>query len=177
MNLQKWNNLLLTTKAFSSDSLWGRYPLFIHSQQIADEIKLYQAKFDQILAQQVLANQQMAASEDALDKKVKADVQAEIDLYTELSKAVSTAYGAKATNLVSTPKSIPKMAEGGIVSSPTIAMIGEAGAEAVVPLNKMGSMSGVTVHVNVYGDVSGDELVNKVEQVLIDRLKFSTATV
>jgi hypothetical protein len=43
---------------------------------------------------------------------------------------------------------IPMLAEGGIVTGPTLAMIGEAGPEAVVPLNKMGAMGGVTVNVN-----------------------------
>jgi hypothetical protein len=45
---------------------------------------------------------------------------------------------------------IPMLAEGGIVNSPTLAMIGEAGPEAVIPLSKMDSMGGnnVTIHVN-----------------------------
>jgi len=41
---------------------------------------------------------------------------------------------------------IPSLAEGGIVNSPTLAMIGEAGPEAVVPLGKSAGM-GVTVNV------------------------------
>lgn len=45
------------------------------------------------------------------------------------------------------PFNIPKLAEGGIVSSPTLAMIGEAGPEAVVPLSKGGGM-GITVNVS-----------------------------
>jgi hypothetical protein len=41
------------------------------------------------------------------------------------------------------------MATGGIVTSPTFALIGEAGPEAVIPLSKMGSMGGgVTINVN-----------------------------
>ena len=44
------------------------------------------------------------------------------------------------------------MAEGGVVSSPTLAMIGEAGPEAVIPLDKMGSMGG-----NVYVTVNGGD--------------------
>jgi hypothetical protein len=41
------------------------------------------------------------------------------------------------------------MATGGIVTSPTMALIGEAGPEAVIPLDKMGSMGGgVTINVN-----------------------------
>lgn len=45
---------------------------------------------------------------------------------------------------------IPMLAEGGIVTSPTLAMIGEAGPEAVIPLDRMGQMGGnnVTIHVN-----------------------------
>lgn len=40
------------------------------------------------------------------------------------------------------------MATGGIVTSPTLAVVGERGPEAVVPLDKMGSMGGVTINVN-----------------------------
>ena len=44
---------------------------------------------------------------------------------------------------------IPKMASGGIVNQPTLAMIGEAGPEAVIPLSKMGQMGGgMTITVN-----------------------------
>ena len=49
---------------------------------------------------------------------------------------------------VSGGAAIPKMAEGGIVTSPTLALIGEAGPEAVVPLSKMGQMGGVTINVH-----------------------------
>ena len=43
---------------------------------------------------------------------------------------------------------IPAMANGGIVTSPTLALIGEAGPEAVVPLNRANGMGGVTINVN-----------------------------
>ena len=46
---------------------------------------------------------------------------------------------------------IPMLAEGGIVTKPTLAMIGEAGAEAVIPLSK--GMGGINVVVNVQGSV------------------------
>jgi hypothetical protein len=45
---------------------------------------------------------------------------------------------------------IPELAAGGIVTSPTVALIGEAGPEAVVPLNRMGQM-GTNVTINVNG--------------------------
>lgn len=44
---------------------------------------------------------------------------------------------------------IPMLAEGGIVNSPTLAMIGERGPEAVIPLNRAGGMGGnYTINVN-----------------------------
>lgn len=47
---------------------------------------------------------------------------------------------------------IPMLAEGGLVMSPTLALIGEAGPEAVVPLDRMNDFGGgggnVTIHVN-----------------------------
>ena len=50
------------------------------------------------------------------------------------------------------PVKIPRLAEGGIVDKPggILAMIGEAGPEAVIPLNRMGSM-GNTFNVYVQG--------------------------
>ena len=44
---------------------------------------------------------------------------------------------------------IPMLANGGIVTGPTLAMIGEAGPEAVIPLDRMGSM-GSRGDVNIY---------------------------
>jgi hypothetical protein len=43
------------------------------------------------------------------------------------------------------------MATGGIVTSPTFALIGEAGPEAVIPLSKMSGMGGGNITVNVNG--------------------------
>jgi hypothetical protein len=44
---------------------------------------------------------------------------------------------------------IPMLGEGGIVSSPTLAMIGERGPEAVIPLSRGGGMGGnYTINVN-----------------------------
>jgi hypothetical protein len=61
---------------------------------------------------------------------------------------------------------IPMLAEGGIVTGPTLAMIGEAGPEAVVPLSKMGGMGG-GVTVNVTGGLAtsaeiGQAVVNAI---------------
>lgn len=55
---------------------------------------------------------------------------------------------------------IPMLAEGGIVSKPTLAMIGEAGPEAVVPLDKYNNGQPV---VYVYVTMDGEEISNKVD--------------
>lgn len=46
---------------------------------------------------------------------------------------------------------IPELAQGGIVTGPTLALIGEAGPEAVVPLDRAGSMGTTNVTINVNG--------------------------
>jgi hypothetical protein len=47
---------------------------------------------------------------------------------------------------------IPALADGGIVTNgPQLALIGEAGPEAVIPLDRMGSMGGNNVTINVNG--------------------------
>jgi hypothetical protein len=52
---------------------------------------------------------------------------------------------------------IPKFAEGGIVTGPTIGLIGEAGPEAVIPLNRFGGgLGGPTVNVYLQGDFYTD---------------------
>jgi hypothetical protein len=65
----------------------------------------------------------------------------------------------------SVPK-IPMLAEGGIVTEPTLAMIGEKGPEAVVPLNR-GNIGG-NITVNVYSTLADatlpDKLVNALRQ-------------
>lgn len=67
---------------------------------------------------------------------------------------------------------LPRFAAGGIVQGPTVALVGEAGPEAIIPLSKMGGMGGITI--NVYGDVSGSELVEKVKDALMRSLRFDT---
>jgi hypothetical protein len=63
---------------------------------------------------------------------------------------------------------IPKMATGGIVTSPTTALIGEAGPEAIIPLDRMGSMGGATVNVVINGSVTSEgDLVNAIRNALL----------
>lgn len=64
---------------------------------------------------------------------------------------------------------IPMLAEGGIVRSPTLAMVGEAGPEAVIPLNKLNSGgSTYNIVVNAGLGTNPDEL----SRVIVDSIKY-----
>ena len=64
---------------------------------------------------------------------------------------------------------IPELADGGIVTGPTLALVGEAGPEAVIPLDRAGAMGGggptyqITVNTGV-GDAGliGSEIVDAI---------------
>lgn len=60
---------------------------------------------------------------------------------------------------------IPRMASGGIVTRPTIALLGEAGAEAIVPLDRAGGLGGNVV-INVYALTANAEVGRKVYEAL-----------
>jgi phage-related protein len=73
---------------------------------------------------------------------------------------------------------IPMMAKGGVVTRPTLAMIGEAGAEAVVPLNKAhqygfggGGHGGDVYHITVSGVIGEAKEAAKVILTELQRLK------
>lgn len=70
---------------------------------------------------------------------------------------------------------IPLLAKGGIVTEPTLAGIGEAGPEAVIPLSRAGGMSGLgtTVNITINGDVSGEELVQTVQDRIMDLMRVN----
>ena len=59
---------------------------------------------------------------------------------------------------------IPRLAKGGIVTSPTLALVGEAGPEAVIPLNKMGAMGTTNVTINMPVGANGEDVVRALEQ-------------
>lgn len=61
-------------------------------------------------------------------------------------------------------------ASGGIVTGPTIAMVGEAGPEAIVPLNRAGGFGGISV--NITGTFLSEDAAEKLTDIMIDRLKL-----
>ncbi len=87
-----------------------------------------------------------------------------VDGVNMLIKAANFINPGKDTALV--PR-IPMLAEGGIVTGPTLAMIGEAGPEAVIPLSRAGGMGmgGSNVTINFNG-VTTREAADQVVKVL-----------
>jgi len=79
---------------------------------------------------------------DAIAAKLKRTVSIDVVITERVNKIVANLGG------------IPAMAEGGIVNKPTLALIGEAGPEAVVPLSKMSAGGGGDVNINVNGGLA-----------------------
>lgn len=74
---------------------------------------------------------------------------------------------------------IPRLAKGGIVSKPTLAMVGEDGPEAVIPLNRKNNPKGIGmggITVIVQGSVTSErDLIDVIKDTLVDDLALSTA--
>lgn len=71
-----------------------------------------------------------------------------------------------------------KLAEGGIVRSPTVSLIGESGPEAVIPLNKLGSMGNINLTINiakVEKSVDINTLITQIERILYTNMKRAGA--
>lgn len=120
---------------------------------------------------------------DGLKSLVKSTLNSIIDAINAAISAINKVASKGAEGLgISIPQigKIPRLAKGGIVDKPTFAMIGEDGPEAVVPLNKKNAppgMGGMTVNITVNGDISGEELIEKIGDALTRRLQLSTAVV
>jgi hypothetical protein len=104
---------------------------------------------------------------DAFEKYIINPLAAALDLAGKVADAigkVANVGGAIAGGVGGLIGKIPGLADGGIVTGPTLAVVGEAGPEAVIPLNRMGSMGNVTINVNAavadarLGDVIVDAL-------------------
>ena len=115
-----------------------------------------QAQFivDGLEAELTKLTPKLMAKMDEIAAKLKRSVNIDVVVTERVNRIVSTI-----------SSSIPKMADGGIVTGPTLAMIGEAGPEAVIPLSQMGNMGGSGVTINVAGGLStsaeiGQSVVN-----------------
>jgi len=67
---------------------------------------------------------------------------------------------------------IPMLSEGGVVTSPTLAMIGEGGqSEAVIPLDRLGEFGGGSQRVEVVGRISGSDILLSNERASRNRTR------
>ncbi|NOS67918.1 MAG: hypothetical protein HOO67_06195 [Candidatus Peribacteraceae bacterium] len=68
---------------------------------------------------------------------------------------------------------VTALAKGGIVTEPTLALIGERGPEAVIPLNKAGGMGGVNVTMNIPGlTVRSDDDIRTIAVKIAEELGY-----
>jgi hypothetical protein len=93
-------------------------------------------------------------------------VRAAIGLIADLVRAIGKIPGVGAIGGLIGKIDIPGFADGGIVTRPTLAMVGEKGPEAIIPFSQMGGMGG-GVTVNVTGGLStsaeiGQAVVNAI---------------
>jgi hypothetical protein len=89
------------------------------------------------------ATESAAAAVSAVESKTKAKPKA------KASSAKKPTTPAVSQGLLNKLARIPAMAAGGIVTGPTLALIGEAGPEAVVPLSGRNAGMGNTYNINV----------------------------
>jgi phage-related minor tail protein len=70
------------------------------------------------------------------------------------------------------------MAEGGVVTRPTSIIAGEAGAEAIIPLDRLGSMGGGDINITVQaGVVSSPDQIGQQLIELIQKAQRRSGTV
>ena len=65
---------------------------------------------------------------------------------------------------------LPTMAEGGIIQKPTVLLAGEAGPEAIVPLNRRSGFGGINVYIQG-GTYLSEEAALDIGDSIIERLK------
>jgi hypothetical protein len=106
------------------------------------------------LTAELVRAQQASAEQTAKSEALVADT---LKKYKKSGKGLSKKEKAKIEELAtSLGVAIPAMAKGGIVTQPTLALIGEAGPEAVVPLSGRNAPMGNQITINVNAGMGAD---------------------
>ncbi len=92
---------------------------------------------------------------------------AELQLYAPLIEGVEVPGQVPGTAGYYKALGVAGFQAGGIINKPTLAMLGEKGPEAVVPLNKEGM-------VNIYVELDGRVIAKAVGQPLVDEIRLRT---
>ena len=87
----------------------------------------------------------------------------------QLNDAIPDSLGVGSFSIGLPHNPIPKLADGDIVTRPTLALIGEAGPEAVVPLGRGGAGQQVTLVIDSAGSQLDDLLVQVLRKAITNR--------
>jgi hypothetical protein len=162
------------------------------------ELQAAQDKYDKELALLQEANSKVASERDKAlveyaqyllegESLTNAHISNEIAKYNQLAAAIRAAANGNGSSftpeqnatLTQYVSGVPKMAEGGIITKPTLVLAGEAGPEAIIPLSKAGGMGGgVTINMNgvsITKEADEERLVQKMARVLSRTLQVQSA--
>src|SRR5690606_33651448 len=87
------------------------------------------------------------------------------DSFGRMVRNIPSGYRVERALFEVSPPRIPALAAGGIVTRPTLALVGEAGPEAVVPLDR-GGIGGVYVHIERMEVQDGTDFGRRLDQEL-----------
>lgn len=107
---------------------------------------------------------------DAVDWLMK-KLQPLINAFQRVTKFASKLRGKVGGTISTVRRAIP-FQHGGIITRPTLGLVGEAGPEAVIPLNRMAGAGIGGITINVYGDISGNDLIEKVGEGILRKLQI-----
>lgn len=119
----------------------------------------------------------VSASTDGIIATVKNMINYILKGVNTVIRGVNKVSAAAGKTGVTIPKinEIPMLAEGGIVTRPTMAVVGEAGAEAVIPLSKLKDFGGGGGNTFIFnGVVSSKEVAEEYADLMVRRLALST---
>jgi phage-related minor tail protein len=103
---------------------------------------------------------------DGIVSRVQSVISSINSVTSAIGKVVSTPINA-ISNVVK------KFAEGGIVTKPTLGLVGEAGPEAIVPLNKATGMGGVNITITGNTFMGDEQGAIAIGDMIVSRLKMN----
>src|SRR5690606_7659153 len=96
--------------------------------------------------------------------------------FSRMVRNIPQGYRVERAIFEASPPRIPALASGGIVTRPTLALVGEAGPEAVVPLDgRFRNEVHVHFHGPIYGLADFDRRIEQATERAAKRLALATA--
>ena len=88
-----------------------------------------------------------------------------IDIINGIIRIINAALGWARINI----KEIPKLAEGGLITKPTLAIVGEKGPELITPYSELKSQKKERgdIYITIYGDITEEKLRDLRHEMLI----------